>query len=75
MEQVLEDCKGTIGISDDICVYSRTTVEHDRNLRKTMDTAWKYNLVFNKDKCKIRQERIKFNGLIQKNATGSNQNL
>ena len=29
-----------------------------------MDTARKYGLVFNKDKCKIRQERIKFYGLI-----------
>ena len=64
MDQVLEDCKGAIGISDDICVYGRTTAEHERNLRKTLDTAWKYGLVFNKEKCKIRQEWIKFHGLI-----------
>ena len=64
MDQVLEDCEGAIGISDDICVYGKTTAEYDRNLRKTMDTARKYGLVFNKDKCKIRQERIKLYGFI-----------
>ena len=64
MDQVLEDCEETIGISDDICVYGRITAEHDRNLRKTTNMAWKYGLVFNKDKCKIRQEWIKFYGLI-----------
>ena len=64
MGQVLGDCEGAIDISDDICVYGRTTAEHDRNLRKTKDTARKYGLVFNKDKCKIRQKQIKFYGHI-----------
>ena len=54
MNQILGDCKGAIGISDDICVYSRTIVEHEQNLRKTMNTVQRYGLVFNKDKCKIR---------------------
>ena len=63
MEQVLEDCEGAIGISV-ICVYGRTTAEHDRNLRKTMDTARRYSLVFIKDKCKIRQKEIKFYSLF-----------
>ena len=59
------DCKGAIGISDDnIWVYGRTTAEYDRNLRKTMDSERRYDLVFNKDKCKIRQKQIKFYGLI-----------
>ena len=65
MDQVLEDCEGAIGISDDICVYGRTTAENDRKLRKIMDTAQRYGLVFNKDKCKIRQKQMKFYGLIQ----------
>ena len=64
MDQILEDCEGVIGISGDICVHDRTTVEHDRNPRKTMDTAQRYGLVFNKDKCKITQKQIKFYGLI-----------
>ena len=29
-----------------------------------MDTAPRYGLVFNKDKCKKRQKQIKYNGLI-----------
>ena len=28
MDQVVEDCKGAIGISDDICIYGRTTTEY-----------------------------------------------
>ena len=82
IDQVLEDCEEAIGISD-ICVYGRTTAEHDRNLRKTMDTVRRYGLVFNKDEYKIRLEQIKFYGLgtktvpalIQKNVTGLSQNL
>ena len=49
MDQVLEDCAGAIGISDDICVYDKTTAEHNKNLRKTMDTVRRYGLVFNKN--------------------------
>ena len=64
MDKVLEDYEGAIGISDDICVHGRTTADHNRNLRKTMDTTRNYGLVFNKDKCKIRQEWIKFYVLI-----------
>ena len=68
MDEVLEDYEGAIGISDDICVYSRITAEYDRNLRKTMDTArkslTKTNAKKGRNKCKIRQERIKFYGLI-----------
>ena len=39
IDQILEDCDGAIGISDDVCIYGKTIEEHDRKLRKTMDTA------------------------------------
>ena len=42
MDQILEDCDGAMGISDDVCIYGKTIEEHDRRLRKTMDTARKY---------------------------------
>ena len=64
IDQILEDCDRAIGVSDDVCIYGKTIEEHDRRLRKTMDTAQKYGLVFNKEKCKIRQKQIKFYGLI-----------
>ena len=60
MDQILEDCDGAIRISDDVCIYGKTIEEHNRRLKKTMDTARKYGLVFNKEKCKIRQKQIKF---------------
>ena len=46
MDQIPEDCDGAIGISDDVCINGKTIEEHDRRLRKTMDTARKYGLVF-----------------------------
>ena len=55
MDQVLEDYKEAIGISDDICIYGRPTAEPDWNLRKTVDMGRWYGLVFNNDKGKIRQ--------------------
>lgn len=64
MDQILETRKGAIGISDDICIYGRTIQEHDQNLIETMETARKYGLVFNKEKCAIRQKQIKIYGLI-----------
>ena len=64
MDQILEDCDRAIRISYDVCIYGKTIEEHDRRLRKTMDTAQKYRLVFNKEKCKIRQKPINFYGLI-----------
>ena len=50
IDQILEDCDRAIGVSDDVCIYGKTIEEHDRRLRKTMDTARKYGLVFNKEK-------------------------
>ena len=45
-------------------MISAYIAEHDRNLRKTMDTVQRYGLIFTKDKCQIRQKQIKFYGLI-----------
>ncbi|GFO37707.1 Pol polyprotein [Plakobranchus ocellatus] len=64
MDQILEECPGTLGISDDICVFGATEEEHDRNLRNLMEVSKKRGLVFNKDKCHIKKDRINFYGLI-----------
>ena len=77
MDQVLVDCEEAIDIPD-ICVCGRTTTKHDKNLRKAMDTAQEYCLVFNKDRNGL-SSMVLFGTQtvptpIQKNATGSNQN-
>jgi hypothetical protein len=64
MDQILDRCPGTIGIADDVCVFGKDEVEHDANLHNLMRVAREYGLVFNPDKCQIKQESISFFGLI-----------
>ncbi|GFO29369.1 transposon ty3-i Gag-Pol polyprotein [Plakobranchus ocellatus] len=64
MDQTLEECRGTLGISDDVCVFGATEEEHDRNLCNLMEVSKKRGLVFNKDNCHIKKDKINFYGLI-----------
>ena len=63
MDQILESCPGCIGIADDVAVFGRNAEEHNKNLHNLMQVARQHGLVFNADKCEIKQERIKFFGL------------
>ncbi|XP_048250743.1 uncharacterized protein LOC125378825 [Haliotis rufescens] len=62
MDLILEQCPGTLGISDDTAVYGKTVEEHDQNLHQLRKVAARYGLIFNIEKCEIRKERIKFFG-------------
>ncbi|GFN96971.1 hypothetical protein PoB_002347700 [Plakobranchus ocellatus] len=64
MDQILEKGEGTLGISDDVCVYGETEEEHDRNLLHLLKVCKEKRLVFNSDKCYIKQPQISFYGLI-----------
>ena len=62
MDQILEGCKETIEISNDICVC---IAEQLRNITGIWGQWIQLEgLVFNKSKCKIKQKQIKFYGLI-----------
>ena len=54
MDQILEQCPGTIGIADDVAVFCRTDEEHDQSLHNLMQVAAKSGLVFNSKKCIIK---------------------
>ena len=62
MDQIVEQCPGVIAIHDDICVYGRTEAEHDAHLWNLMKVAERSGLVFNSDKCEIKNSRISFYG-------------
>ena len=62
MDMILEECPGTLGIADDVAVYGKNGEDHDKNLHNLMKVARKYGLIFNLDKCEIKQQRIKFFG-------------
>ena len=64
MDDILSQCPGTLGITDDVVVYGKDEAEHDRNLRHLMDVARKMGLVFNEDKCYIKRKQVKFFGMI-----------
>ena len=64
MDHILENCGGTIGIADDVAVFGKNEADHDANLHNLMKTARQHGLVFNADKCHIKQPRMQFFGLI-----------
>ena len=64
MDQILEQCPGTIGIVDDVAVFGRTEEEHDQNLHNLMQVAAKSGLVFNSKKCIIKAPPIHFFGMV-----------
>ena len=45
-----------------MCVYGKDEAEHDRNLLRLMDRAAACGLVFNSEKCFIKQRSISFFG-------------
>ncbi|GFS21366.1 Pol polyprotein [Elysia marginata] len=64
MDQILERCPGTLGVSDDVCVFGRTEEEHDKNLLNLMEVSRAKGFIFNSTKCAIKQPKISFYGLI-----------
>ena len=64
MDQILEECKGCIGIADDITVHGCMEAEHDVCLWKLMEVAWKYGLVFNPKKTQVKALMGKFFGCL-----------
>ena len=64
MDQILEQCPGTISISDDVGVFGRTKEEHNAKLDQLMRAAQKHGLVFNGDKRKIKTSKLHIFGLV-----------
>ena len=67
MDEILEDLPAVVGITDDVCVHGKDEEEHDRNLKALTDRTKGTGLVFNSDKCTIRQPEISFFGNIYSN--------
>ena len=57
MDCILEKCPGTISIADDVGVFGKTEAEHDKHLHNLMIVALQHGLVFNIDKCDIKQAK------------------
>ena len=64
VDEILENCPGTVGIADDIACYGSSEAEHDANLLNLMREAQKHGLVFNSSKCTIKQHEIEYFGMV-----------
>ena len=62
LDQILEGLDGVVSIADDMAVYGASEEEHDRNLINLMERATKTGIVFNSEKCTIKQTSISFFG-------------
>ena len=74
MDQILEECWGCIGITDDITVHGCTKVEHDAHLQNLMHVAHKYGLVSNPQKTHVKVPAVNFFGCLY-NADGVHPDL
>ncbi|KAK3709526.1 hypothetical protein QZH41_006764 [Actinostola sp. cb2023] len=64
IDQTFEGCTGVIGIADDIVVFGQNEEEHDANMHGMLERCKATGLKLNPDKCHIRQDEIKFYGII-----------
>ena len=64
IDQTFEGCHGVIGIADDIVVYGDSEASHDANMHSMISQCKETGLKLNPDKCFIKQDQIKFYGII-----------
>ena len=64
IDQTFEGCEGTIGIADDIVIFGKSEQEHDHHLHGMLTRCRNTGLKLSTDKCKIKQRKIKFYGVI-----------
>ncbi|XP_060806004.1 uncharacterized protein K02A2.6-like [Amyelois transitella] len=62
LERILLGCEGTINFIDDILIHGKNIEEHDRRLKKVIETLEENNVVLRKDKCLFRKTEIHFLG-------------
>ena len=60
MDEILESQEGCVGKADDIRVFGATEEGHDERHKALMEVAKSSGLVFNSEKCTIKQSSISF---------------
>ena len=62
LDGIFLDIPGVIGIADDIVIYGRSDLEHDRYLINFLDICRKNTLTLNPDKMQFRLPQVSFFG-------------
>lgn len=62
MDQILEGLRGIVSIGECIAflVFGENEEEHNKNLINPMEQAAGSGIVFNRDKCTIKQKSVSF---------------
>ena len=63
MDQILTHCNGVRDIADDVVVHGKDEKEHNKHLHKFLRVTHEHGLVFNKDKCAVKQTSIVFSNV------------
>ena len=64
MSQTVDDIDVCKAVMDDLAVWGKDQTELDQRLEKVVDKAKSCGLKFNKDKCKFRQDQIRYVGHV-----------
>ena len=64
ISQVISDIPGVFNISDDVVVFSKTQVDHDKALRAVFRRFSSKGLTLNRPKCEFYKSSISFFGFI-----------
>ena len=64
MDQILTHCDGVIDIIDNVVMHGKDDKEHDKCLHKFMRITCEHGLIFNKDKCAVKQTFLVFLGCV-----------
>ena len=70
MDQILEKCKGVIGIANDVVIYGDDDEDHNWNLHNFMCRAREHGIVFNGEKCEVKKDSVTFFRMVY-NANGA----
>lgn len=63
MQEIFDDIKGVKVFIDDIIIASKDEIDHIAKLKLVFERAKKFNLKFNKDKCKFGLNEVTYMGV------------
>ena len=64
MSQILDGQEGVVCQVDDILVYGKDAVEHDKRLNQVMERLKKAGVTLNREKCKFAINEVNFLGHV-----------
>ena len=62
LDSVYIGLPGVTGIADDMIIFGKSELEHDRNLLQFLETTRKNGLVLNKSKLQFKKQEVHFYG-------------